>query len=128
MRERFKNLFPQFGSFWRFSKELEFASFWRWVGLSVLVGVGVLTIAAVAIMASRHDYDYGWRHYQRGRALMEPSPSSGPSRGLILGLSAAAALSGGAGAVLLLTRPSKDAPQAGISLAPGAVMLSGTLP
>jgi chloride channel protein, CIC family len=47
LRERFKNLFPQFGSFWRFSKELEFASFWRWVGLSVLVGVAAGLAAAL---------------------------------------------------------------------------------
>jgi CIC family chloride channel protein len=44
---RLKQLFPQVGAFLRFPAELEFAAFWRWVGLSVLVGVAAGLAAAL---------------------------------------------------------------------------------
>ncbi len=94
----------------------------------VLFGVSAVTVGGLALVALEPGDGANGRF--RRNALTAPAHSSGTSArtGAIYALSAAAALSAGVGAVLFFSKPEPSKPQVNVSVGPGALLLSGTLP
>jgi hypothetical protein len=94
-----------------------------------LMGLAAVAVGGAVVMAMPMPDDH-----QRGgsnrHALVEASaPASSSRTGLVIGLSAAAAVSATTGMVLLFSRHSEpDKPKVNVGLSPSGLVISGTMP
>jgi TPR repeat protein len=93
-----------------------------------LVGLAAVAVGGAVVMAMPMPDDHGRGSNRRG--LTEAQPAATSSRtGLVIGLSAAAALSATTGMVLLFSHHSApEKPKVNVGVSPAGLVISGTMP
>ena len=92
-----------------------------------LVGLAAVAVGGAVVMGMPMPEQHA-RGSNR-HALVDAAPASSSRTGLVIGLSAAAAISATTGMVLLFSRHSEpEKPKVNVGLSPGGLVVSGTMP
>ena len=91
----------------------------------VVIGLGIVAAGGAAFMTLQEAT--GPERYGRNSAYGSRMAAAPPT-GLAIALGAVGLVSAGTGIAVLLTRPDPSAPKLGVGVAPGRVLLSGTIP